>query len=76
MIFGVFKYLSFPGVDTLSDAVDFLVHLSTVMITLLTSASHSKLDAGRMPGADTSDFAKTLVRLARKLACVPTRCNT
>merc|ERR1712180_160419 len=43
------------------------------MITLSSDAGDRIGDSGRMPGADASHFAKTLVRLARQLFHVPTR---
>ena len=69
-------YLSLAGVDALSDTVDFLVHFRSVMVTLLTSAGNSELDARRMPGSNTGDLTETLVSLARQLSCMPTRSNT
>ena len=59
-------------VESVSDAVDLLVDLRAVMITLLPDAGDGIGDSGRMPGADASHFAKTLVRLARQLLHVPT----
>merc|ERR1712045_505060 len=53
------------------DLVDLLVDLCTVVVSLLTSTGNRVLDPGRMPGSDTSDLAKTLVRLPRKLLGVP-----
>lgn len=62
--------------DALANAVDLLVHLRTVVVTLLTSTGNRELDTGRMPGTDTSNLAKTLVRLARELPGVPTGSHT
>jgi len=62
-------------VVTVSDAVDLLVDLGSVMITLLTDASDRVGHSRRMPGTDAGDFTKTLVRLARQLLHVPTSDN-
>ena len=62
--------------DALADTVDLFVHLGTVMVTLLTSASNCVLDSGRMPRADTRNLPKTLVRLTRKFTSMPTRSHT
>ena len=61
------------------DLIDLLVDLCTVVVSLLTSTSDSVLDSGRMPGSDTSNLTKTLVRLPRKFLGVPPgsdACNT
>jgi len=59
-------------VESVSDAVDLLINFRSVMVTLLSDASHRVGDARRMPRADTSHFAETFVRLARQLLHVPT----
>lgn len=69
-------YLSVLGVDTGTDAVDLLVDLSTMMVTLLTSTSNSKGHTTWMPSTDTGDLTQTLVRLAWQLLCVPTASDT
>lgn len=55
-----------------ANAVDFLVYLSAVVVAVLTSTGNREHDLGRMPCTNTSNFAKTLVSLARKLLGTPT----
>jgi len=43
-------------VNSLTDSVDLLVHLSSVVVSLLTSTGHGELDTRRMPSSDTSDL--------------------
>ncbi len=62
--------------EPVPDVIDLLVDLGTVMVALLTGTSDSVLDTAGMPGADTSDLAKTFVSLARQLLSVPTRSDT
>lgn len=69
-------YLSIFGVDSGSDSVNLLVHLSSVMVTFLTSTGYGERYTRRMPRSNTSNFTKTLVRFAGQLLCVPTRSNT
>lgn len=59
-------------VVALANAVDLLVDLGTVVVTVLTSTRDREHDTGRMPGSDTSNLAETLVCLARKLLGAPT----
>jgi len=59
------------GKGDLTDAVDLLVDLGTVEVTLLTGTGNREPDAGRMPRANASDLAETLVRLAGELGDVP-----
>jgi len=68
----VLDNLSLAGVDSTTNAVDLLVQLGTVMVSLLTSTCNRELDARWMPGSDTSDLTQTLVGLTGQLACVPT----
>jgi len=69
-------FLSILDVDTIPNPVDLLIHLGSVMETLLTSTSHGELDSGRMPCTNTSNLAETLVRLPRQLLGVPTGSDT
>jgi len=55
------RVLLFPE----TNAVDFVVDGSSVHVAVVASARDSPHDVGRMPGTDTSNLAKTLVRLAR-----------
>merc|ERR1711884_453856 len=61
---------------TLSNSVDLLVDLSSVMVTLLTSTRYSKLNSARMPGSNTSYLPQTLVCLTGKLLCIPSASDT
>jgi len=63
-------------VVALANAVDLLVDLGTVVVTVLTSTRNRVHDTGRMPGSDTSNLAETLVCLARKLLGTPTVSDT
>lgn len=61
---------------SLADAVDLLVDLGTVMVTVLTGARNGVLDSRRMPSANARDLAETLVSLARKTSDAPTSGDT
>lgn len=60
----------------LADLVNFLVHLSAVVISILTSTSNSVGNPSRMPGTNTGNLAETPVGLARKAGNTPTGDNT
>lgn len=60
----------------LADAQHALVDLGTVVVTLLTSTSHVEFNAGRMPGTNTGDLAKTSVGLSRQAGDTPSTHDT
>lgn len=68
--------LGTSGAGTLANSVDLLVHLSTVVVTVLTGASDGELDASRVPSTDTGNLAQTTVGLAGKTGDTPTGDNT
>merc|ERR1711959_31739 len=57
--------------DTLGNAVDLLVQLGTMMVTVLASTRDRVLDAGRMPRTDTGNLTETLVGLTGELGHTP-----
>jgi hypothetical protein len=63
-------------VTSLAHSVDLLVHLGTVVVSVLTSTSHGVLDLGRMPSTDTSNLTQTAVSLPGKTGCAPTSGDT
>ena len=67
----VFDQLSVFGVESITDIVDLLVDLCTMMVSLLTSTSNGELDSGRMPCTNTSDLSETLVCLTWQFLTVP-----
>ena len=58
-------------VPLLSNAVNLLVHLGTVEVSILTSARDSVTDPGGMPRTDTGDLTKTPVGFAREASDAP-----
>jgi len=61
---------------SLSDAVDLLVDLGSVVVTVLTSTGHSEGDSARMPSSNTSDLTETLVCLSWQASGTPTGGHT
>jgi len=57
----------------LANAVDLLVHFTAVEVSILPRTRYSGGNPCRMPRSNTSDFAQTAVRLARKTTDSPTR---
>lgn len=70
------NYLSVLRMNTLSYLVDFLIHLRSVMVTLLASSSYSKLHTRRMPSTNAGNLSQTLVCLSRQFLSVPSGCYT
>jgi len=63
-------------VDSLSDTVDLLVDLGTMMVALLTRSGDRIGDSGWMPCTDTSDLPQTFVGLTWKFLGMPTGGDT
>ena len=62
--------------ESITDVINLLVDLGTVMVTLLTGASDGELDSAGMPGTNTSDLAKTFMGLSWQLLGMPTGGHT
>ena len=58
-------------VVTLANAVDLLVGLGTVVVTVLTSTGDTVHDLRRVPCSNAGDLSETLVRLSGKLLGAP-----
>ena len=57
--------------ESITDVIDLLVDLGTVMVSLLTGTSDGELDSGRMPCSNTGNLSKTLVCLTGQFLTVP-----
>lgn len=68
--------LAILGVDAFADAVDLLVDLGTVMVSLLTGTGHTELNSARMPCSNTGNLTQTFVRLPGQFLAVPSGCYT
>jgi len=60
----------------LTDAVDLLVHLGTMMVTILTVTRNTESNTSRMPSTDTSNLTETTMSLTRETSNTPTRHDT
>jgi hypothetical protein len=54
------------GVGSTADSVDLLVHLGTLMVTVLTGTCDRVHDLGRVPSSDTGDLSETSVGFSWK----------
>jgi len=57
--------------DAGGDSVDLLVHLGTVVVSVLTGTGHGEEDTGRVPCADAGNLTETLVSLTWELLGTP-----
>lgn len=58
------------GVRSAADSVDLLVHLGTLVVTVLTSTGDREHDLGRVPSTDTGDLSETTVGFSGKFLLV------
>lgn len=61
---------------SVSDSVDLLVELSSVVVSVLTSSRDSVSDVGRVPGTNTGNLSETSMGLSRQLLGSPSSSNT
>lgn len=64
------------GVRARSNSVDLLVHLGSLMVTVLTRSSNREHDVRRVPSTDTGDLSETSMSLSGKLLGTPSSGNT
>ena len=64
------------GITGLTDSVDLLIHLGTVMVSVLSGTCHRERHSRRMPGSDTGNLTKTSVGLSRETRGSPTSGDT
>merc|ERR1740121_2574046 len=60
----------------LSDAVDLLVDLGTVVVSVLTGTGHLKLNTSRMPSTNTGNLSETTMGLTGETGDAPTGNDT
>jgi hypothetical protein len=70
---GIAVLLSFFVVQAFAQSINLFVDFCAVMIAFLTSTGNRVLNTGRMPRADTRDFAETAMRFARQTGDAPAR---
>jgi len=61
---------------TMSDSVDLLVDLGSVMVSVLTGSGNGELDARWMPSSNTGNLSETFVGLSGKTSGSPTSGNS
>ena len=61
---------------SLSDSIDFLVQLGSVVVSALTSSGYTPGNSSGMPSSDTSDFSVTSVRFLLEMSYTPSGHDT